>query len=319
MRILIATDFSKHADRAIACVSSMDLPSGSHVRLIYAIEPVTTVGVFAPSDLLMLNDTERDEARAMVRAAAKRIERPQVKVDGMVGYGRAADVVCDEARAFEPDLLVVGSRGRGAIATNVLGSVSAELVDRSPCPVLVARTTSLGRIVFAEDGSPDAGAAATVIARFAPFRAAAVDVVSVVNVPFPLVFAEPSGATAAEVAYREYQASLPIVRDRCDYLARDRSAWLRSSGITSTWQRREGDPAYELIAAAETSKADCIVIGSRGQTGVRRLVLGSVARSVLFHAPCSVLVTHASHAASKSSAANGQLALVTASGKEVTR
>lgn len=318
MRILIATDFSKHADRAIACVKSMQLPSGSHVRLIHAIEPVTTVGIFAPRDLLTLDETERDETRAFVRAAAKAIERADAKVDSIVGYGRAPDVVCDEARAFEPDLLVVGSRGRGAIVTNVLGSVSSELADRSPCPVLIARTASIRRIVFAEDGSPDAAAAATVLTRLAPFRAAAVDVVSVVDFAFPLVYAEPSSATVAAEAYRQYEATSPGVRDRCETVARVRSAWLRSSGITSTWQRREGDPAYELIAAAEAANADCIVIGSRGQTGLRRLVLGSVARSVLFHAPCSVLVTHASHATSRSDS-NGHLALVATGGKEVTR
>lgn len=55
---------------------------------------------------------------------------------------------------------------------------------------------------------------------------------------------------------------------------------------------REGDAAAEIIAAAETDNSDLIVIGSRGQTGLTRLVLGSVARAVLFHSPCSVLVAH---------------------------
>jgi nucleotide-binding universal stress UspA family protein len=53
---------------------------------------------------------------------------------------------------------------------------------------------------------------------------------------------------------------------------------------------REGDPATELVAAATESGTDLIVIGSRGHTGITRLVLGSVAHSILTHAHCSVLV-----------------------------
>jgi nucleotide-binding universal stress UspA family protein len=63
--------------------------------------------------------------------------------------------------------------------------------------------------------------------------------------------------------------------------------------VSPSAEFRAGDPAAELIKAAAQDKSDCIVVGSRGKTGLTRLMLGSVARAVLFHADCSVLVTHA--------------------------
>lgn len=51
-----------------------------------------------------------------------------------------------------------------------------------------------------------------------------------------------------------------------------------------------GDPAEEIIRLANIYKADLIVIGSRGLTGVKRILQGSVSSQVVEEAPCSVLV-----------------------------
>jgi nucleotide-binding universal stress UspA family protein len=56
-------------------------------------------------------------------------------------------------------------------------------------------------------------------------------------------------------------------------------------------------PAQSVITnTAETGAHDLIAIGTHGHRGFRRLLLGSVAESVIRHAPCSVLVAHAEHA-----------------------
>jgi len=55
-------------------------------------------------------------------------------------------------------------------------------------------------------------------------------------------------------------------------------------------QSDEGDPAEVLIDAARFYDADLLVVGSVGLVGAKRFLLGSVASSVLHHAPCDVLV-----------------------------
>lgn len=51
-----------------------------------------------------------------------------------------------------------------------------------------------------------------------------------------------------------------------------------------------GDPSEEIIRLANIYQADLIVIGSRGLTGVKQILQGSVSNQVVEDAPCSVLV-----------------------------
>jgi nucleotide-binding universal stress UspA family protein len=52
----------------------------------------------------------------------------------------------------------------------------------------------------------------------------------------------------------------------------------------------DGKPAAEIVKYAEEQKIDLIVIGTQGKKGIERLLLGSVAESVIRSAPCRVLV-----------------------------
>ncbi len=54
-----------------------------------------------------------------------------------------------------------------------------------------------------------------------------------------------------------------------------------------------GDPATEIVHLADQAGADLIIVGSHGRSGVTRLILGSVAESVVRHAHCPVLVCKA--------------------------
>ena len=65
---------------------------------------------------------------------------------------------------------------------------------------------------------------------------------------------------------------------------------LRSSGLAAEAAVREGDPRSVIVNEAEEWGADLIVLGSHGYTGLKRLLLGSVAQSVAAHAHCSVEV-----------------------------
>jgi K+-sensing histidine kinase KdpD len=87
-----------------------------------------------------------------------------------------------------------------------------------------------------------------------------------------------------------YVEAADASRTQHDQLARQMTAELNDAGISAEATRREVDAATEILAAASASDADLIVMGTRGRTGLARFVLGSVARNVLQHASCSVLV-----------------------------
>jgi nucleotide-binding universal stress UspA family protein len=65
---------------------------------------------------------------------------------------------------------------------------------------------------------------------------------------------------------------------------------LKRHGVTADVLLKEGDPAETILHAAERLRTDLVVMGSRGLTGMRRLLLGSVSHKVARHSPCSVLV-----------------------------
>jgi nucleotide-binding universal stress UspA family protein len=65
---------------------------------------------------------------------------------------------------------------------------------------------------------------------------------------------------------------------------------LRQAGLAVRAQVARGDPRDVLVRTAEAERADLLVVGSHGRSGLAKLLMGSVANHVVTHAPCSVLV-----------------------------
>ena len=80
------------------------------------------------------------------------------------------------------------------------------------------------------------------------------------------------------------------MRERAEQLTAGIAERLRASGLTAETAVRNGDPRSVIVDEAKSWSADLIVVGSHGYTGLKRWLLGSVAQSVVSHAPCSVEV-----------------------------
>lgn len=65
---------------------------------------------------------------------------------------------------------------------------------------------------------------------------------------------------------------------------------LRQLGVEAQADFRWGDVADQIVGKAEEGKVDLIIVGHRGLSGIQRWITGSVAKKVVDHAPCSVLV-----------------------------
>jgi len=297
MRVLIATDFSPHAEDAVKIVKRLALPSGSTVRLLHAIEPFADVATLNPAAITAVTDAAVAQIERELDRAALTLRAPGRDVETVTVLGRVADAIVEEAESSKADLIVVGSRGRHELKSALLGSVSAEVVDRAPCPVIIARGPTLRKAILAEDGSETAAAGARFLAGSTALSDLEVRVVSVVDAPFPSVLNGSDAAIGTYAAIQAYYDSLPALREATAKIAQERAGTLVAAGLNATSEVREGNVADKLIAAAAEAHADCIVIGSHGRTGLTRLFLGSVARAVLFNAPCSVLIVPAAKVA----------------------
>jgi nucleotide-binding universal stress UspA family protein len=293
MRVLVAIDGSEPAGLAVDLVANAAWPPDSEIVVAEAVE--TGAGIYGgPWPSLAVVQTDRVEAelrewaQKSVREANEKLTRPGIKVEGVVLRGRPASAIVEQADRMKADLVVVGSRGHGMIESMLLGSVSAEIVDHAPAPVLVARGSSMNRIVLGWDGSACAKRAAELVRTWPVFAASQVRVVSVTDVEIPWWTGFPEAGSPAMMPM--YVEAADASRREHDDLVREMTGELRASGLVAEPDRRDGDAATEILAAATESRADLVVMGTRGRTGLRRLVLGSVARNVLQHATCSVLI-----------------------------
>lgn len=293
MRILVAIDGSEPAGRALDLVANVAWPAATEIVVAEAIGSGTELfgGPWPTLALVQADRIEadiREQAQAIVEEARERLARPGLSVEAAVLQGRPATAIVDRARAMRAHLIVVGSRGHGTIGSMLLGSVSAEVVDQASAPVLVARGQLIERVVMAWDGSSCASRAADFLRTWPIFAGAAVRVVSVADSEVPWWTGFPEvGSPALMPIYVEATAAS---REQHDQLAREMAAELQAAGLSAEADRREGDAATEILAAANASNADLIVMGTRGRRGLARAVLGSVARNVLQHASCSVLI-----------------------------
>ena len=161
MRVLLAFDGSAGATDAAALVEAIAWPPDSRVRVASAVELTAWIAPLPRAPMPASPVLEAELIAYLEEQQAELMKRfaHVGSAESIILRGRAAGAIIDDARDFGADLVIVGSRGHGPVASLVLGSVSAEVVDHAPCPVLVARRASLGRVVFATDGSPSARAA----------------------------------------------------------------------------------------------------------------------------------------------------------------
>ena len=292
MRVLYATDGSAQAELAADLITNVAWPRGTIVRIVSAIDSgaVFFGAPWAPAMPASMDDVDdrlTGDAERAVKEAAQHLAAAGIEVEGWAVKGRPASVIVDEATEWRADLIVTGSRGHGEIASMLLGSVSSEVVDHAPCPVLVARRSRLTRAVLGHDGSDCARQAESVVGRWPIFDKVAVEVVDVAPAGVPWSTVTQATYAGSVEPYVEAVRATHVGDEDIAEAAANR---LRLAGHPSTARVTRGAPATELIRIANEHAADLIVVGTRGRTGVRRLVLGSVARNVLHHATCSVLI-----------------------------
>ncbi|MGQ0608112.1 MAG: universal stress protein [Chloroflexota bacterium] len=292
LRVVLAVDGSEGSDIAVELAAGLDWPPDSILRVVTAIEPDPQRQSLGPWWTYIrgthIGEALHEELEALVSRAATRLEPTGCEVERDVLIGRPADAVISDADAFGADLAIVGNRGHGPVQSALLGSFSAELVDRAACPVLVARRRSVRQVLAAYDGSPAASRAIQLASEWGLFGSRPVTVVSVAKPPI-LWHAGIAPAIYQEVIV-DYGHTLASLEAEHSELASQAAQRLQSSVGEVRAMVRTGDPAAQILALADADEIDLVIMGSRGHTGLSRALLGSVARHVLQHASCSVLV-----------------------------
>jgi nucleotide-binding universal stress UspA family protein len=291
MRVLLALDGSAGSQEAASLVRTLAWPPDTTVTLLSVVDPGAWIppGPGVPVEGgLVGNDEVTAYYEGHQLGATTELDRARLTVESAVVEGRPADAIVDEAKRTDADLVVLGSRGHGKLAALLLGSVSAAVVDRAPCSVLVARGTGVTRLLLAMDGSRSARSAGQIAATWPAFATVPITVVTVAEAVRPwTVGISPAFITRARSRHAH------LVRNassEAQQIAEEAVEGLEKAGRTAVADVRRGDVAGEVVAAAQEHGADLLALGCRGRTGLARILLGSVARDVVLASQASVMI-----------------------------
>jgi nucleotide-binding universal stress UspA family protein len=282
--ILVPTDFSAHADAALDRAIALAKAGNGAVHLLHAYEiPLGTIppyGVEVPEAVIA---GVRDAAARRLEKAAHKAQGAGLACETHLVHAPAADGITETARAIGADLIVMGTRGNTGLKHVLLGSVAERTVRTAPCPVLTLKADGKGaplrRILVPTDFSKHADAALALALDVARDHGAEVHLLHAYDLPAAVTMA--------------YGIAIPqTVWEGVEEAAAERLAdvakRVTAAGAKVTTHLVAG-PAADAIADDAKHHADLIVLATRGLTGLKHVLLGSVAERVLRLASCPVL------------------------------
>lgn len=283
MKILAATDGSKHGKWAIEWLAEMPFAVQPVVRVLHVVDVARVRAPFMIQPVIVGTERYIQSEVKRMETAAKSTKKESEALLSTLGLGGtvtveqggvAATIMKHAQRGIA--LLSIGSRGLDALDRFMLGSVSSHAVHHAPCSVLVVkeRPRPIRQVVVAIDGSAESDKAVKFLmhhfnpAPDGPDR-------------------EPVMVT---VTHSVPSLKYPEVKETGRTLVQRYASKLAKTGFQTRESLRAGKPADEILTVAKLYKADLIVTGAKGLGAIRRVLLGSVSARVAQHAHCGVLV-----------------------------
>ena len=283
--VLVGTTLSPSADEALRQAARLADELSSKLFVCHVVPELIPDGsVFTEFRRAnaKINDSLLDKARAAVELHVTTV---------LTGDTSNVEIVLEYGTPHKGLLMQTDATGAGVVVT-APGSVSLSVARHASVAVLIARASSTGPVIAATDFSDVSLRAVRVAATQAQRRGSRLHLLHASDVG---LFAL-GQASAAAMPY--LLSSSPIALEGLDNLhavAKHRLdetvAELDVSGTTAVVG---GSAADVIVQYAESVKAELIVVGTHGRSGLARLTLGSTAASVIESAPCSVLIVRLS-------------------------
>jgi nucleotide-binding universal stress UspA family protein len=276
-KILVAVDGSESSRNALLQAFKFAVDEKCWITVTSVVPPYD-----GEVEILGIKDIRaslRKPSEDALREAQKLADTERALIKKVLEEGEIHERIVDLADAENCDIIIMGRRGLRPADRMLVGRVTARVIGHSQRDVLVVPNgTTVGwkTIVLATDGSKFSAVATERAIAFAKSYGGALKVLSVVDVPSEFYGEAP-------------QVVEELVRKAKDFVA-DVKTKAETAGVKAETFVGEAE-AYEAVNnLAQEQKADMIVIGSHGRTGLRRLLMGSVAEKVIGYAACPVLV-----------------------------
>ncbi len=306
MNLLLAVDSSQNSSSATRFVEALRLPASSKLYLLYVEEPqeelpgpdhFPRVLGEVREQLSQIRQKTMENARQLVNRLAAPFHVQGLEIHPVVVEGLPGAQILTAINQYQIDLVALGTKGLSGMKRFLLGSVSEWVLYDAPCSVLVVRggpqatATSFRdlHVLLAMDGSSDSREAVALLKTLKLPKSSRLTILHVVEKPVALI----------TLAWVSAQMDATEFAEECRRTGRQAGAQLleetqrdlMGEELEVETKLTEGHPADEILKAAQDVQANLIVVGSRGMTELRRvMMLGGVSHKVVRHAECSVLV-----------------------------
>jgi nucleotide-binding universal stress UspA family protein len=289
-KLFVAIDFSPNSDEALRQAHDRALSTGAQLAVCHIVPNELRTNLLFPDISRIAALKFPLEMKQIAEAAAARVAeitgRTEGKFELIVDDGTPQALILNRAEEWLADLIIVGSHGQTSAADALLGSVTDSVIRHAHCPVLIVRPGKrTGRIVAGTDFSDPVLPALRAAGNEAERTGAELTVVHSLDMVWSLAAypalafgGAPFNISAEQIKELELVATQRLKES------------LKQLNVTGDTLVTTGPAGTALLDIASERKADLIVVGTIGRTGLRRALLGSVAETVAKGAPCSVLI-----------------------------
>jgi nucleotide-binding universal stress UspA family protein/predicted transcriptional regulator len=262
----VARALAKHHGAAVILMSVIELP-------VPFAETVNTV------------DAALAKARDLyLRKVAETFPDVPVQITVRQDIDVAGQILDIVAESDDP-IVILASRCRRGLSRALMGNIAFEVVHQAPCPVIVVPVTArqggtitptFRKVLVPLDGTPEAETALDAALHALDGLVMDIHLVGVLR-----------HITVREGDTPRSRFDVPVT----DGYLHDVADRLAATGYQVSCEIRTGSPEGEIPAAADEHDCDLIAMATRGRTGLRRFVLGSVAESILRDARRPLVLT----------------------------
>jgi nucleotide-binding universal stress UspA family protein len=241
--------------------------------------------------ILVVTVASDQEGAIALDTSCAALEGTRALVQAQVKEGTPAEAILLTAAEEKADLIALGAMGHTGLVGYLLGSVAERVMRHANVPVLLARPVrgDFRQVLLAVDRSTVSESVAKAAAWLPLPTDAEVRLVTVIPPREALVAAAP---TVWSGLAHELKEIMDSTLTAAEGHVRELGQMLQHTRRSVAAEVLRGEPASQILEAQERTGADLVIVGSHGEGGMDRWLLGSVSERIARHAQCSVLVVH---------------------------
>ncbi|OGL38961.1 MAG: hypothetical protein A3C43_08995 [Candidatus Schekmanbacteria bacterium RIFCSPHIGHO2_02_FULL_38_11] len=289
-RIVVPVDFSSGCINAFNLALSLAKKNGSKIYILHIVSEPQVIDPLYASDFysnVSFDDIRSELEKEIRNTYIKGNEGTNIEIRVLKGYPVSG--IIEFSKDVKADLIVMATHARKGLSHAVIGSVAEKVLRTSPCPVLTVKLSheikpdkfDIKKILVPVDLSEHSEKAFELAVDFASLFNANIDVLNVIQ-PISFYPYYYSDFFSKEGIIKRMEEEIKV---RLGLLIEEKGKGFKNI----THQVRVGEPFHEILEKENSIKADLIIMGTHGRTGISHALIGSVAERLIRLAKCPVM------------------------------